>query len=100
ADLRIVARLLPAGNPLLPARGLQPAMVRRDPRPEEVRRWVRPFLPGRRPRDRDRTAAGRTGRALRLALPVQAARAALQPAADAADRAGRGAGYGDVRLSC
>ena len=46
----------------------------------------------------DRPGARRAGRALHLALRLQAARAALQPAADAADRAGRGAGHGDVRL--
>src|SRR6266481_3706790 len=35
-----------------------------------------------------------------LATVIGLARAARQPAADAVDRAGRGAGHGDVRLPC
>src|SRR5205814_4876431 len=82
ADLRGVARLLPPGNPVLPAGGLQPEMVRRDPRPEEVRRRLLAVLPGRRAGDRDRLGAGRTGRAVPRPLRFHAARAARKSAAE------------------
>ena len=86
AGVRVVAGVLPAGDPVLSAAGLQLQMVLRDRRQPAIRRRILAEPASRGGRDGHRPGHRRAGRAVPRALSLPGARGARQSAAAAAPR--------------